>query len=426
MKILLTFLACLLVGLLVPLPEKKNPAPEQPTATKSSHPRRAASPGPLGLADRAARLSKEEWPAFFAAHLDFPADRDLLAQLWAEADPAGFWQWLREQKNASLVKEFGFNVLIQWTEIDLEGAIAASLDLSNKEVADHVRLRLAFELFQRDVEIGAAYAARCPDFNRFGRRGNVEWMSRDPAAAVKALGGLPRHSEFRSYLDRTLSLWAEQDPQACLEWLQENPPFRNGEFWEEWSQEGYRAVALQEPQAALAAAKQLENRHYREQALLGVLSAGKFSPEEQLEILNTLPVSIKNKIGQELIATRISQHKSLSDLQLTDTFLRQVPSNKSTLHRINSLAQNWKRISPETAWDWARSLPDAAQRRVALAEVVTTAPRHEIGTLPSEDLSDKLFSSLFFHLRGKEQEDFLNNLPADHAAWARHVLAKRN
>ena len=134
------------VGLSIPRATSESNAEEMPQRVRSES-RAPALAGRTwssggGLAgdrvtafiDAASRLSAGQWRAFFDREKNSPEWADLAAKLWADADPHGFWSYIRESRDPLLYHRWGPELFRTWTAADPDGAARA-------DVADHVDRR---------------------------------------------------------------------------------------------------------------------------------------------------------------------------------------------------------------------------------------------------------------------------------------------
>lgn len=419
---LLAALAGFAVGIVLrsvpgPGPELE-PAPE--AAKSSLAPRKSASGKPepgltmLGLAEKAATLGRGEWPGFFRAQLGFPDRARLAARLWAESDPAGFWRWLRGERDEALIDRFASDLLRVWAGADPDAAMDAVLQITDKDLGDELRREVVDTVIERDLAKGLELAGRAGDFNSFSW-GPRAWMKKDPAAAVKGLAGLPPVSDYRHFLKYALPIWAESDPTAVLEWMKSARPLK----YEDWLKDGFEAAAKSGPQAALAAARSLADAGHRATALGGIVSSGTLDAGELADVFGELPLSIRARSGPEMIQAQ--PYKTAADLAASAALLEQLPPGRDTLRAVDTLASRWSTLDARAGWQWAATLPDAAMRREAYVRLSSEATQDSlppIADLPLSDLSDELFRKVLQRLPGERRDAWIRQLPADHAAWA--------
>ncbi|MEI7909819.1 MAG: hypothetical protein WCK77_09310 [Verrucomicrobiota bacterium] len=375
------------------------------------------------FAVKAASLTSMEWPAFFRAQLRSPEWTPLAARMWAEADPAGFWSWLRSQADTSLLMEWGPDLLGVWTLAEPDAAMAVALKLTNKEFADVLRRRIVDAALATDLTTGLRLAALAGDFNRFGWGGSRDWIEKDPQAAVLGLEALPRYADYRLFLSSAVVVWAKADARAALAWL--STQHHEGELSMFGSFEnGFKAAAETDPQAALVAAKALPDIGDRYAAIGAVLTSGKVPPQEVADWLESASLSARAEAVPDAIKA-LARAADPAALATATELLDRAPANKQTLYATNAVAYAWGQRDWQAGWDWAAALPDAAMRRAALAKLVGSdkAPRDELAAmlavLPPLALSNDLFVVALARLPADRREAWLASLPPPLAAWAK-------
>jgi hypothetical protein len=415
-----------LVGIGLPM-FQNSPQAFSPPAAEKHKPRNrdeasAASLRMLALVDHAAALRRDQWPAFFRSRLSSTESARLAAKLWAEADPAGFWSWLRRDFDPLVFEEFAPNLLGLWAKSDPDAAMDAVAAITDKRLGDRLRVAVIDTVLEQDVVKGAELAARAGDFNRFSWGGEREWMKKDPAAAVAALATLPAISKYRLHLKMAVPLWAQTDPAAALEWMVATPshPGRPGvSFADEWVKEGFATVAKTDPRSALEAALGIDDAAKRNQALAGLIASGTLDQENLKQVVAGMPPTQSRGIASDLIRSRPAE--TIGDMKESAALLDLLPSERNNIQGTKGLARTWKQIDPASAWQWAGSLTDPARLRAAVVELAQTATPRQVADLPFGALSDEFFREALSG-RGAEQRDaWISSLPADRAAWARSV-----
>lgn len=371
------------------------------------------------IVEKAATLSRDDWPAFFSSQLNSPESSRLAARLWAEADPAGFWAWLRKDFDALIFDEFAGNLVTNWALADPDAAMDAVSAITDKRLGGQLRRKVIDTVIDEDLQKGIALAARAGDFNRFGWGPNRKWLHLDPKAAVIALATLPAVSDYRQFLNYATPIWAESDPSAALAWLAAAPRLPDGAWPQEWLKNGFAAVAKADPAAALAAARAFDDPKQRSQALAGMVASGTLDLASLKEVLHEMPLADQRMLGSDLIRSRPSA--TVADLRETSELLVQLPSDRNNLNAVSSLADDWQRTDREAGWKWANSLTDPAMRRRAFAKLAPGASPEQLGTLPLLDLSTQLFESTLRKIPANQRDTWIARLPASHAAWARSV-----
>jgi hypothetical protein len=420
---LLAGIVGLTAGFLIPRPSGSDSAP--PVAeTKASERREASAKKGLSrleqLTGMAAELSRSEWPAFFAARLHSPQETRLAARLWAEADPGGFWAWLRESRDRDHLDRFSGDLLLLWSVQNPEAAMAAVMTVTDKSLSDRLRKKVIDAVLDQDFDLGIAFVARAGTFDGFSS-GTTSWIAANPGRAASKLAGLPAHNAYRFYLDDAVREWARQDPAGCLDWLAETPPPED-EAWRAGPvSKGFKSVALSLPGEALDAALQIADSAHRSQALAGVISSGKLTPEEILPFLEQVRLkdmfSLPGELGGFGLEGNFSNRARILDL---------LPANMNSHNGYRRIAAEWSEQEPAAAWEWAASISDPVQGRVALAAVighVGASQLDAIAALPFGVLSDDLLRQAAAKLPADQREAWLARMPPDRAAWARRIAA---
>ncbi len=421
---LLAGIAGLAAGAL--FPRSSGPASPPPVAeTKASERTEASAKKGLSrleqLTGMAAKLSRSEWPAFFAARLHSPQETRLAARLWAEADPGGFWAWLRESRDRDHLDRFSEDLLLLWSVQDPEAAMAAVMTVTDKALSDRMRMMLINAVLDQDFELGMSLVARAGTFNGFSS-GTTSWIMQDPGLAVSKLAGLPSHNAYRFYLDHALQQWARKDPAACLDWLSKTPPVENEDWRADPVSKGFKSVAHSKPGEALDAALQLADPAHRSQALAGVIASGKFTPEEVLPLLEQVGLKEKFSLPGELGFGQegdFSNRAGILDL---------LPANLNSHNGYRAVAAEWSEKDPAAAWEWAASIEDPVQCRIAIAAVIGNADATQldaIAELPFRALSDDLLRQAVGKIPAARRDAWLESMPADRAGWARRLADAR-
>ena len=417
---LLAGIAGLAAGALFPRPSGPVSAPPVAEMKASERTEASAKKGLSRLEQltgMAATLSRSEWPAFFAARLHSPQETRLAARLWAEADPDGFWAWLRESRDRDHLDRFSEDLLLLWSVQDPEAAMAAVMTVTDKALSDRLRMMLIDAVLDQDFELGMAFVARAGTFNGFSSS-TTSWIMKDPGLAVSKLAGLPSHNAYRFYLDHALQDWARQDPAACLDWLSKTPPLESKTWRADPVSKGFKSVALSKPGEALDAARRIADPAHRSQALAGVIASGKFTPEEVLPLLEQVGLKEKYGLPGELgfgLEEDFSNRARILDL---------LPSNMNSHIGYRRVAADWSEKDPAAAWEWAASIEDPVQCRNAFSAVIGNAGAPQldaIAELPFRALSDDLLRQAAARVPADRREAWLESMPADRAEWVRRL-----
>lgn len=349
------------------------PAASEMAAAKSKAEPREASAGKLpptsrmqAMADKAAKLSSTEWPAFLRARLDSPEESRLAARLWAESDPAGFWSWLKEERDLFLLDRFGADMMKVWALTDPDAAMDAAWQVTHKIPGDKLRRAVVDSTLNHDLQKGLELMARMGSAESYGS-GPREWMKTDPATAVRGLAALPTANRYGvDLLEYALSAWIEMDSGAAIEWLKSDQAQKCG-VWTQPSpemQRAFRKAAQADSKAALEVARSYADPEQRDEALAGVLEGWKGDLAEAKEALEDLPLHSLVSLGTSAVMLRPAN--TVADLQQSSSLLDAVPPSGATAKATEELARRWRRIDRDTGLKWAESLADPVSRGRAL------------------------------------------------------------
>lgn len=353
--------------------------PTELSVEKPASPRRAsesgqttapAKPSPAtrmqSVAEKAAELTAAEWPAFFRAQLKSPDTARIAARLWAESDPAGFWKWLKQERDPLLLDRFAEDLVRLWVTTDPDAVMDAMAEVTDKTLGDRLRETAIDLVFETDLQKGLEMAGRAGNFANFSF-GAREWMKQAPEAAVKGLASLSPLSDYRQMLMYALPIWAEKDPMAALEWMKKQPPGEKTPWVTEGTKKAFQTAAKNQPQAALGAAREIADVKQRGMALAGVVAAGSLSIDELGVVLKEIPIPLRANIANDMLRERPAN--TVADLQASAEVLNLLPPNHYNLDAVDSLAGKWRRIDREAGLRWAESLPDITMKRAALKEL---------------------------------------------------------
>jgi hypothetical protein len=286
------------------------------------------------LAAIAAGLSRSEWPAFFKARLHSPQETRLAVRLWAEADPAGFWAWLRESRDRDQFERFGTDLLKRWSEQDPEAAMAAVMAITEEVLGDQFRRTVIEAVLERDTALGLDFVARIGDLPAWDL-GEKPWITRDPALVTRSLVELPLTHDFRAFLNHAVPAWAEKDPEACLAWLRETPPREKTQWPRNWVVRGFKEVAQARPEAALQAARELADPAHRSQALAGVIASCQVTPDDAAPWLDQIRLEEMYILSEELGGPRQALTGDLADRA---GLLELIPANRNSTGAFERIA----------------------------------------------------------------------------------------
>lgn len=338
---------------------KTSPRKSNPEGRDGSSAKLAPATRMQALAEKAAGLDASQWPEFFRAQLDSPDASRLAARLWAESDPDGFWDFLKEGKDPLMLGRFADGLMEVWVLSSPDDALAAACEITEKQLGDKIRRSVVDSALDRDVQKGIELAAKAGDFNLFSW-GPREWMKKDPAATVKGLATLPAVSDFRRFLTYAVPVWVESDPAAALEWLKTEAPITG----DRWTQDSFKAAAKADTAAALEVARSFTNPKQRDEALAGVLSGWKGDVEEAKEVIAELPLGTRGKFAMEMFFSRPTM--TVEDLRESVSLLEALPRSRITLNVVESLAHSWQAVDRDAGLKWANSLTDPIARSRAL------------------------------------------------------------
>lgn len=372
------------------------------------------------LAAIAATLSHSDWPAFFKARQHSPQETRLAARLWAETDPAGFWEWLRESRDRDRFERFGTDLLKRWCEQDPEAAMAAVMAITDQALGDRFRTAVIEAVLERDTALGLDFVARVGDLPGWDL-GEKPWITRDPALAARSLVELPLTHEFRAYLNHAVPAWAGKDPEACLAWLRETPPPEKTQWPRNWVIRGFKEVARANPEGALQAARELADPAHRSQALAGVIASCQVTPDGAAPWLEQIRLEEMYILSEELGGPLQALTGDLAD---GAGLLELIPANRNSTGAFERIAREWSKEEPAAAWEWAASIDDPAMSRAALAAAVEgmDAGRLDaIADLPFASLSNTLLRKAVANIPADQREIWAAGMPADRADWVRRL-----
>lgn len=421
--------------------ENRSAAGPQAASLRES-PRRAAmlarpwADGRLGadgrmttFIDQASKLTPQEWPEFFRSLQNSPEWSRLAAQLWAENDPQGFWDYLRQRHDRSQLLQWGSGLLQTWAIADPDAAMEAVLAITDKKSGDRLRRDVVDTVLNHDLAKGLELAVKAGNFNRFSW-GHRKWITENPEAAVRGVASLPMVTKYRDFLKIAIVAWVEADPQAALDWMKNENPRRNqpAVLNDSWMKEGFQAAAKVDAKGALTAALGLENPQERDQAIAGVISSGKVDAADLPALLAACtPLSRSQSIGD---VVRGLPKGTPDELAAATEVLVQGPAGKSLLQATRAMAGDVAGKDLNRGWEWAAALPDIAMRRAAmesLAERTSGSQRDllvaKISQVPLEELSNAVFKAALKSVPEDQREAWIAKLPADRTAWARKAVA---
>ncbi len=378
--------------------------------------------------DKASELSSSEWPGFYEAQQNSPEWSRLAARLWADCDPQGFWNHLRDAHDPLELQRWGSGLLKSWTAADPDAAMDAVMAITDKMTGDKYRLEVVDTAIALDLDKGLELAAKAGDFNRFSW-GPRAWIDQAPEAAARGLATLPRISKYRDFLKFAVTAWATADPQAALDWMRNENPRGNEEANknDDWMSAGFKAAAIARPEAALSTALAMPDPRERERAIAGILQSGTMKPGEVPALLAECPISTQSQIIAETIAAL--PLKTPADLAAATEILIQGPGSREALRAVETIASAWAEQDWDGSWQWACTLPDLPMRRKALEEIVRHTSHDRLDQLavkiaaaPLAELSNELFNATKYRMSVAELPRWIAKLPQDRADWARAAV----
>ena len=378
------------------------------------------------IAERAASVSPGEWPAIFQSRIHSPEGTRLVERLWAEQDPEGFWNWLKQQRDGNTLTQYGTNLLRIWAKADPNAAMRAANEITDKQASDTLRREVIETVIAVDLRKGLQLASEALDFNRFSW-GQREWMKTDPAAAVLGLAALPKRSEFRYYLKFAVEEWAKTDSRALMDWLKQQQACQD----EEWFGKAFTAAATADPQSALESAGALTDPATRDVAISGVLASGRIPDEQMPELLGQLTVPRR----ADAMFAALDKLPLGNEPQIANAtrLLNQAPASRNMLNIVEKIGQAYATQNLQNGFSWAAGLPDSSMRRRALAGIASYSSQPDqldalaahAGQVPLLDLSDAFFQIVMNHLPDDKEEEWIARLPRDRAEWARTFKGRK-
>ena len=382
--------------------------------------------------DRAASLTPEEWPGFFKTHAESPEWNRLAAQLWADQDASGFWKFLRQSGDQVALNRWAPDLLQAWTQQDPDAAMDAAVAITDKKTGDTLRRVVTETALNADLTKGLELTIRAGDFNHFSWGGNRPWIEQNPEAAVRGLAMLKTGDDYRNFLSDAVEAWVATDPKKALDWLvnespNDRPQFGGGSF--DWLSNGFNAAAKADPQAAMEAALAYQDPDERDRALSGVLESGAIAASDIPRLLAGCSPFIQSQSIQRILQSL--PKNTAADFAAATQVLIQGPTGENSLEATKELANAYWKLdqNSDTAWDWADSLPDMAMRRAANEALASNLRSQQFedlakraSQLPISELSNQFFQNALTGKTQEEQEAWINQLPADRAAWARDAI----
>ena len=363
--------------------------------------------------ENVASIEAEEWPAVFARHGQDELLRGALIEGWSAADPAGFWNWIMQQKDHGLISEAGRGLFAAWTRRDAAAAFAATGSIASHHLRDPLRSLVVQAELARDLKSGLALAAQ---FGPLFTSEHVDrsWMEKDPLAAVQGLTALPggRRSFRCVHLGAAVSILSKKNPEAFLIWLESKP--RDIEFVVD--KEDFTKGGPMDAARAIAALSSLKPGNERNDSMRGaiVIGGAQFSAEEIIRLAS------QHLDGWE-------RNTAIGGAAKAAALISAMPAGRYVIYSAGDVAAGWARQDWNAAREWVQSIPDSPVRREAWKSVSAFLPPERvpefaasIATLPREELSDDLLLNTRRAVSKTGPDavaNWLKTLPPDRAAW---------
>ncbi|MES2469257.1 MAG: hypothetical protein V4675_18265 [Verrucomicrobiota bacterium] len=298
-------------------------------------------------------------------------EKRVVAQRWAETDPAGLLgflkglsrtDWDRDGEQFDAVRGILFRT---WAAQDPEAALAAAEALGNRPQFRTARWEIVQSLFGMDPAKAFAAAVKLPQYLNEDRVVDTVWK-KDPSAFLKAAGDAPpgafRNGQVKSAVDNAFGELLKQDPLAAAAWLKSRPLDQQRKFW------GGMAYQLAEadPAGAQAWFKEMPPSAEREKAGAEMVKAlAKKDPNAALEWLQD-NLEGGRTAGFAFLAEALAEKGVDSAKQL----LEAMPPGEQRDGVVKVIAQMWANKYFKPAIAWVLSLPpDDPGRKQALQQL---------------------------------------------------------
>ncbi len=291
------------------------------------------------------QVQSAEFPAVLQAVAEDQPLLALVSASWAQADPAGFFQYLaaqlqpqeREMKLAAIL-------LTQWAQTDLRAAEAAASRLRVPGLAPDPLTAVALTQLRADARAGLAYLTErhltLPD----------TLLLRELDAANPAAPSW-----------RGLSLPARLDFLATL------PPSP----WRDVAQGQIMASYLQQNPAAILTAAQSTGQSMNLAAPAATAWLGKNAAAAQQYFSTEAHGQVRAVLGLAIV-----KHLASQDAQAAWDFALTSLSGATRVAAQEHLIQQLTAADPATAWAWIKDRAEAPWRNRALAKLRTAWPAH--------------------------------------------------
>ena len=298
-------------------------------------------------------------------------EKRVVAQRWAETDPAGLLgflkglsrtDWDRDAEQFDAVRGILFRT---WAAQDPEAALDAAEALGNRPQFRTARWEIVQSLFGTDPAKAFAAAVKLPQYLNEDRVVDTIWK-KDPSAFLKAAGDAPpgafKNGQVKSAVEKAFGELLKQDPLAAAAWLKSRPLDQQRKFW------GGMAYQLAEadPAGAQAWFKEMPPSAEREKAGAEMVKAlAKKDPNAALEWLQD-NLEGGRTAGFAFLAEALAEKGVDSAKQL----LEAMPPGEQRDGVVKVIAQMWANKDFKPAIAWVLSLPpDDPGRKQALQQL---------------------------------------------------------
>jgi hypothetical protein len=205
-------------------------------------------------------------------------------------------------------------------------------------------------------------------------------------AAEKAMGG-PEVKDIFGIIG--IARWAELDPKAAGEYMVKNKrfggwlDFDGSIFWSTW--------AANDPSAAIAFAKSMEDKSNRNTAISGIIETiARRDPDEAIAFAK---IHAPEEFDGGSISSRISEGLSLQSPELKARKLATLGDNPPTNNMISQAVAEWAKTDRLAALAWAGELSNPGAKSAALSGIYRqwfeTAPQAAASALAT-NLNDEV------------------------------------
>ena len=298
-------------------------------------------------------------------------EKRVVAQRWAETDPAGLLgflkglsrtDWDRDAEQFDAVRGILFRT---WAAQNPEAALAAAEALGKRPQFRTARWEIVESLFGTDPAKAFAAAVKLPQHLNADRMADTIWK-KDPSAFLKAAGAAPpgafKNQEVKNAVENAFGELLKQDPAAATAWLKACPLDQQRKLW------GGMAYKFAEadPAGAQAWFKEMPPSAEREKAGAEMVKAlAKKDPSAALEWLQD-NLEGGRTAGFAHLAEALAEKGVDSAKQL----LEAMPPGDQRDGVLKVIAQKWADKDFKPAIDWVLSLPpDDPGRKQALQQL---------------------------------------------------------